>query len=407
MTYTLFQLNEFIRRVLTLNLAEPVWISCEIGQANWARGHLFMSLVQKEETSEEVIARSDAVCWQRNYRRLKKRLGKELDSLLTEGMQVRLQVRVQFNERYGLKLLVEDADPSYTLGELERMRRQTLETLQREGLLERNATLSLPPVLQRIAVVSSETAAGYGDFCRQLEQNGFGYRFRADLFPAAMQGQLVEPEVMQQLRRIKPVKQRYDCVVILRGGGARLDLAAFDRRELCRAVAQFPLPVLSGIGHEIDETVLDRVVHTPLRTPTALAEFLIDRAFRFESTLQELGFRLQQLGRHRLKASDLQLIQLEQSLHYHSRQKVTEQRHQLQQIDQRLPQLTRQHLKDARQTLARLESQVELLAPETALRRGFTLTLKEDRMIGSARQLKAGDHIRIRFGDGEVDGRVE
>jgi exodeoxyribonuclease VII large subunit len=230
------------------------------------------------------------------------------NGLLQQGMSVRLRVSTSFHERYGLRLVVEDIDPTHTIGALERRRQQTLEKLTADNLMNRNAELPLPVVPQRLAVISSDTAAGLADFREQLEGNAYGYRFQLRLFGAAMQGAQTSPEIIKRLREIRRNwPDAFDAVIIVRGGGGRTDLAAFDDEALCRAVAEFPLPVLVGIGHETDDTVLDRVAHRSLKTPTATAVFLIERLTQAEVRLLQLGRGISLVGRNQLSAATLEL----------------------------------------------------------------------------------------------------
>lgn len=405
-TYSLYELNEYVRRVLALNFPEALWVSGEIAQVGVSRGHHFLSLVQKDEAGDQLIARSEAVVWAGAYRRLRRHIGRDFPSLLQEGIEVRLLARLDFNERYGLKLIVEDIDPTYAVGRMEQRRRAILQQLRDEALLERNRRQPLPVVLQRIAVLSSEQAAGRQDFLRQLDGNPYGYRFEHRLFPAAMQGSQVEPEVLKQLQAIEGQAHRFDCVVITRGGGARLDLSAFDSLALGRAIAAHPLPVLTGIGHDIDETVIDLVAHTALKTPTAAADFLIERNLQFEARINELGYQLQLLSQRRLHEEQQALLRAEQSLRLSSRRALQEQHHRLEQMAAQLPRLSRRPLREQERHLAQLEQVVALLSPEATLRRGYTLTLKAGRIVTGADQLQAGDSITTRFADGEVDSTI-
>ena len=405
-TYTLHQLNEFIRRILALNLPDALWLRCEIAQVSESRGHYFLSLVEKSEETDEIIAQSEAVLWQGRFRRLRQRIGRELPELLQDGREVRLLVRVDFNERYGLKLVIEDIDPAYTLGQLEMVRLQTLKKLREQGLLTRNAENPLPPVPQRIALLSSETAAGLQDFQRQLTHNPYRYQFADQLFPVAVQGKQVETEVIQQLGRIKRRRASFDCIVLIRGGGSRLDLSAFDSFELCRAIAECPLPVLTGIGHDVDETLADQVAHTALKTPTAAADFLIDRCLAFESRLLEMAQQLTWITRERLQNQALRLQKLEQDHRFQTHRLLTEQQRTLDFIENEIPHLLRYRLRDSRAELDRLGEAVHLLSPSAILRRGFTLTLHNGRPVQSASELQPGDRLLTRFKDGVVESDV-
>lgn len=404
--HTLFELHEYIRRVLALNLPAPVWVSCEIAQANEARGHCFLSLVQKDSDSDQIIAQAEGVIWQSSLRKLRRKLGRTLDGLLQDGIEALLLVQVNFHERYGFKLIVEDIDPAYTLGQLELRRRHILERLAAEQLIGRNRRHTLPVALQRIAVISSETAAGLQDFLQQLQENAYGYRFDCQLYPAAMQGGQTEEEVIRQLRKVERRRAHFDCAAIIRGGGAKLDLASFDNYELCRAVAESTLPVLTGIGHDVDEVLLDKVAHTALKTPTAVADFIVHRNLEFESRLHQLGQQLRLLAGHKTREETLLLERYEQTLRYYPRQLLNRQGEILNRIAGELPRLARQRLRLEKQQLEQFERLNKLLSPEATLKRGFSITLKDGKTVRSIHELEKGDRIRTRFEDGEVDSVV-
>jgi exodeoxyribonuclease VII large subunit len=405
--HTLYELNEYIRRIIALNLPAPVWVSCEIYQLNVSRGHRYLSLVQKAQGQDQIIAQSDAVLWQRQYRKLERQLGGSLSQILREGTAVLLQVSIDFSERYGLKLVVEDIDLAYTMGQLEQQRRATFERLKAENLLSKNSNQKLPLVPQRLAVISSPTAAGLEDLLRQLEQNEYGYQFQIKVFSAAMQGQNAPLEVAAQIRSIQNLTRPYDAIIIARGGGARLDLAAFDDYELCVAVAECSIPVLTGIGHEIDEVLLDLVAHTALKTPTAVAEWLIDRAARFESQLVEAGYAISKRIQQHFSQQKLQLERWAQQLKYLSDRKLQQEHQHIDRLRQLIPPTVRQHLKLEQQQLRQFEQLLQLLSPEATLRRGYTLTTLKGQPVTDARHVKKGDILTTRFKDGSVKSKVQ
>lgn len=405
-TYRLFELQEYIRRTIALNVPEPVWIRCELAQLNESRGHRYLELVEKDVDSEELIAQASAVIWQSTYRRIRRQRGKQLQEVLREGMSVLLKVRVDFHERYGLKLMVEDVDPSYTMGELEMRRRAIMERLLAEELLGKNRSVPLPRVLQRIAVLSAESAAGYADFKEQLRNNPYGFRIEWTLFPTAMQGQQVEREMLRQLRKIERQRHLYDAIVVIRGGGARLDLAAFDRYELAAAMARSALPVLTGIGHEIDETVLDHVVHAALKTPTAVAEFIVQHNARFDTELWQAG---QWIGRRVQQMLTNEAIRLDRSagmLDDLSHRVLQQQLDQVAFAKKQLPFLVRTKLKEAQVLLDFQEQVSSLLSIEGTLRRGFSITYRSGYPITSAREASAGESLITQFQDGRVHSVV-
>jgi len=404
---TLFELNEYIRRILVLNLPEAIWISCEIAQANESRGHCFLELVQKSETDETIVAQASAVIWQNNLRQLRKKIGKTLDSLLQEGTEVLLKTRIDFNERYGLKLVIEDIDPSYILGKLELKRRQTIEQLRQQGLLQQQKLLSLPIVLQRIAVVSSERAAGYQDFQQHLQQNPHGYQFQLTFFQSAMQGELVEPEMIKQLKAITKTKENFDCVVIIRGGGARLDLNAFDNFNICKAIANLPIPVFAGIGHDIDETVLDLVAYHSLKTPTAVADYVINYNLQFESSILYLSTQLKFNITQQINNQKLILNNLSNTLQFKSQRQLSIHFQTLDTIQTAIPRLNQYQIQFAKQNLDSLEKLTQLLTIEATLQRGFALISKNGNIVRSKKEVTSGDVLRTRLQDGELISKVE
>ncbi len=405
-TYALHEVNEYIRRTLALNLPEALWVRCEIAQVNEARGHYFLELVQKAEDSDEIIAQASAVIWQRSFRQLRGKLGLLIHDLLQDGMETQLKARIEFNERYGLKFIVEDIDPAYTLGKIEMRRRETIEALRQANLIEQNAQLPLPMVLQRIAIISSERAAGYRDFVEHLQENPYDYQFHSQLFTSAMQGEQVEHDMLKRFREIERRRAQFDCVVIIRGGGARLDLAAFDSLPICEAIAKLNLPVLTGIGHDVDETVLDMVAHRSLKTPTAVADFIINRNLLFENAIANYSRSIQAYSQQITQQQRIALQNLQQKLTSNVRRQVQSESRMLDFIQQEIPKLALYQLKAARQTLQQLEKMTTLLSLETTLKRGFTLTLQDGRLLKSREDVQPGT-ITTRFADGETESKVK
>ncbi len=385
--HSLFDLQEFIRRVLALNFQQAIWITAEIGQSGRSKGHYYLELVQKG-SGEALLAQASAVLWANDYRRLRSALGADLDAVLQVGLQVKMQVRVDFHERYGLKLLITDLDPAFTFGEVDRRRRQTIATLQAQGLLEKNGSLELPPVLQRVAVISSEGAAGLQDFLQQLKGNKFGYYFDCQLFEASVQGKNAAAEIQAALAKVAAESAFYDCVVVVRGGGARLDLAAFDNLELCQALARMPLPVLSGIGHDVDETVLDLVAHTALKTPTAVAEFLIQHNLFFESNLLQVAGQLRTMAEYQLKYGALDLNRLEMELALESRQRLNRAAQQLETWQAALPGLAAGVIRTQWAQLEHAEALCSALSPERVLQRGYSLTMHKGKVLTNAADVR-------------------
>jgi len=405
-SYSLFELNEYIRRVFALNFQDAIWIRCEIAQINASRGHHYLNLIEKSAEGESIIAQSSAVLWASKYRQLRRQHKKILSDLLQDGVAVLIQVKIDYDERYGLKLLIEDIDPSYTMGQMELKRQQILETLQQENLLDLNSQIPLPTVIQRIAIISSETAAGLQDYLNQIAINSYGYQINNQLFPAAMQGANVEKEVLKQLKKIAFLKANYDAVVIIRGGGSKLDLAGFDNLVLGRAVANFPLPVLVGIGHEVDETILDKVAHTSLKTPTAVADFLIKRLLHFESTILEYKNYIHNAATYQIQAEKSQLTYAKKMIELQATTQLKEAKVAVEQVAQRLPLATKNSLVLEKNTIAQLAKICQLLAPETALKRGFSITTANGKVVTKKSQVKKGTVLITQLLNNQIKSTV-
>ena len=397
-TYSLYELNEFLRRVVALNFSESVWVTAEMGQISLSRGHYYIRLLEKE--ADNIIAELSAVVWAADFKRMQRVFGAATEGVLSEGMEVRLKGRLDFHERYGLKFIIEEIDPTYTIGKLEIQRRQLIAALQSEQLLGLNAALTPPSVWQRIAVISSETAAGWADFQNHILENIYAYRFHIQLFPSAMQGQFVEREMLQQLEKIKTLKDQFDAVVIIRGGGAKLDLAAFDNGALCRAVAQFPLPVLTGIGHEIDLTVLDMVAFTALKTPTAVADFLIEQHLKFESSLVEMGHFLKNCVQNRLYTEGGDLAKMNNFLQFQTAFYLKNQAQKLAYCSHELPKLVTQTLKLENNALDNTLKIIDLMSVEATLKRGFSITRQNGKVLTHDSEVNVGDLLETQLADG-------
>lgn len=401
--YSLFELNEYIRRVMALNFPDSIWVRCEIAQINRSRGHYYLELTQKGDGNQSIVARSSAVIWAKNHRKLLKNRGAELNYLLQEGMEVKLSVQVEFHEQYGLKLIIKDIDPTYTLGQLELKKRETVRRLKELNLIHKNSELPLPIVLQRIAVISSEKAAGLQDYLEHLAGNEFGYVFENQLFKAAVQGVNAESEIIRQFKYINQKKNDFDCVILIRGGGAKLDLSAFDGLELCKVIAECPLPVLTGIGHDVDESVADIVAFHSLKTPTAVADFLIQKNTQFESAIIQIGMFLNNHLIQTLNGQHILLEKLKQTLKFESEKQINRAKLMLDYIEPELKKLAKSAVEKSEKRLENYETVLHLLRPETALKRGFTITSKNGKTIKSKSEIEKGDILTTTFWDGKTD----
>ncbi len=289
---SLLELNQLIKDTLDDAFATPVWVKAEISEMTVNRtGHCYLELVDVDPSSKEVLARARATIWSYSFRMLRPYFETTTGQSFTQGIKILVSVKVEYHPVYGMSLNIRDIDPSYTMGDMARKRREIIVQLQEDGVYDMNRELELPLVPQRVAIISSPTAAGLQDFMDQLNNNQRNIQFYTKLFPAVMQGTETAGSIINALELVFQYEDFFDVVCIIRGGGAQLDLASFDNYELAYHVAQFPVPVITGIGHDKDETVIDLVAHTKMKTPTAVAEFLINGAETFEQMLLELEAR--------------------------------------------------------------------------------------------------------------------
>lgn len=404
-TYTLQQLNEFIRRIIALNFSAAVWVTAEINQVSSSRGHHYITLIQKDDHSG-IVAQSQAVLWSNTALRLQSKYKTPAGTLIQEGIEVRLRVKPNFHEKYGFKLTIEDIDLSFTLGSLEQKRQAILEQLQTEGLLHKNARHPLPVIAPRIAVISAKTAAGYGDFEKQLNQNPYGYHYKIKLFESAMQGVAVEKEMLAALKSIRNLKDQFDVVVIIRGGGAKIDLAVFDNYEIAKMAANFPLPIFTGIGHEMDQSLLDLVVHTSMKTPTAVAQFLIEYHLNRESGLLNIGQQIQSISKSIIEQKKFELQYTQQAIRIQFRNKINKTRDLLQNQKETLPYFVQKILSSTKKDLDVSIALHRLLDKDQVLKRGYSLTLKDGTIVKNVKQVKTGDKIITQLGDGTIESNV-
>ena len=383
-SFSLFELNQHLRRVITFNMRESLWVRCEISDMNQNRGFVYLSLVDRD--NQRLRAKSGAIIKPKDLESIKKSVGDAIWSILQAGQQVLLLVAVEYTELYGITLSVKGIEAAFTIGQQELQRLATLKRLQEEQFLDLNRQLDLPPVPQRIAVISSKEAAGLQDFLQHLHNNPHHFAFKTELFQAAVQGMNVSKEIVQQIESIESQANNFDCVVIVRGGGARLDLMGFDDFEVCKAISTCELPVLTGIGHDIDETLADLVAHSSMKTPTAVADFLVQSVLNFEVLLNRSAIDLQQVLQRRMRNETLRLDNLQNRLSYANKTYF--------QFEQR--------------NLDVLENKLEFILPDRTLQRGFALIYDEDGLpVKSVNQLKAGQSLTVKLQDGEFVVRIE
>lgn len=405
---SLLELNALVRRSLEQCLPDEYWIQAELSDVRSnTTGHCYLEFVQKDPRSNNLVAKARGMIWNNIYRLLKPYFEESTGQLFTSGIKVLVKVTVQFHELYGYSLTVLDIDPAYTLGDMARRRREILLQLEEEGVLTLNKELEMPVLPQRVAVISSATAAGYGDFCHQLQHNPGGFYFYAELFPALMQGNQVEESVLAALDRINARINEFDAVVIIRGGGATSDLSGFDTYLLAAACAQFPLPVITGIGHERDDTVLDSVAHTRVKTPTAAAELLIHQVTEVAEHLEELSVRIQQGAYMLLDQEQRRLEALQIRIPNLVHRKLTDARFSLLAAKKDLSQVTKTLLARQSHRLELLQQRIADASPDKLLSRGYSITIKDGKAVTDASLLKPGDRLTTRLLKGEVQSVIE
>ncbi|MBR8726037.1 exodeoxyribonuclease VII large subunit [Bacteroides pyogenes] len=407
MAMELIELNSLVRQTLEQSMPDEYWVQAELSEVRTnATGHCYLEFVQKDPRSNNLIAKARGMIWSYVFRLLKPYFEESTGRLFTSGIKVQVKVTVQFHELYGYSLTVLDIDPAYTLGDMALRRREILAQLQEEGVLTLNKELEMPVLPQRVAVVSSATAAGYGDFCHQLHHNARGFFFYIELFPALMQGNQVEQSVLSALDEVYSRLREFDVVVIIRGGGATSDLSGFDTYLLAAACAQFPLPVITGIGHERDDTVLDSVAHTRVKTPTAAAELLISRMAEAADRLFDLSEHVRQGAIALLDMEWIRLAEIRNSIPELVRRKLTEERFTLFSIRKDLSQGISGLLTYHRHRLELLGQRIADASPQKLLSRGYSITLREGKAVTDASQLKAGDCLITRLAKGSVQSIV-
>lgn len=421
---SLKELNLLVRKTVELALPSTYWVEAELSEARESNGHCYMELVQKEEQSNTPVARASAKCWRSTWQLVRPHFERVTGERLHAGMKVLLQVYAQFHETYGFSWIVTDIDPTFTLGDMARRRQEIIRVLKEEGVFELNKELALPLFAQRIAVISSATAAGYGDFCGQLAANPYGFRFEPVLFPAVMQGERVEQSVITALNMINEDIDSYDCVVIIRGGGAVSDLSGFDSLALAENVANFPLPVITGIGHERDESVTDMVAHTKVKTPTAAAALLTDNLKAVADRISGAQDRIVNAVRQRMETERMRLDRVADSipvlfslvntaqqslldglavrLRSAAGQLIDRCSHNIDMLSSALPTSVSRMIMIERHRLDILQNRTEALDPERLLRRGYSITLHNGRALLDGGTLNEGDIIETRLACGTV-----
>ncbi|RUT73588.1 exodeoxyribonuclease VII large subunit [Ancylomarina longa] len=440
-----------MKNILSDSFSADIWVVAEISEMRSNQnGHCYLELVEKDEETDQIIAKARATIWSYTFRMLRPYFETTTGQRFTSGIKVLVSAHIEFQEIYGYSLNIKDIDPNYTLGDMARRRREILARLEEEGVLEMNKELDFPEIPKTIAIISSPTAAGYEDFVKQLEHNGNGFQFHYKLFPAIMQGNKAEESIIQALDRINEYENLFDVVVIIRGGGSQADLNCFDSYWLAFNIAQFPLPVVSGIGHERDESIVDIVSHTKVKTPTAAAELLIDyfdECREYQENLQEnlllevneilhgsseqLSFltnkfsqmvqrilerktqqllladeKLIQSSKRCLTGHDYRLRSTQAKLQYALQNRTNQEKNKLDHLQGKMEIRIKHLLENKKNKLSLFEQSISYLNPENILNKGYTLTLKAGKIIKNIDLLSEKDRIETRFKNGSVTSEI-
>lgn len=426
---SLYELNSLVREAIETTLTQEYWVEAELSECRESHGHCYMELIEKDSSSNTPIARASAKCWRSTWMMLRPYFERVTGRQLAKGMKVLLKVYPQFHEQYGFSWIVTDINPEFTLGDMARRRQEIIRQLKQEGVFDLQKELVIPMFAQRIAVISSATAAGYGDFCNQLSDNEYGFVFHTELFTAIMQGERVEESIIAALDRINERTDDFDVVVIIRGGGGTADFSGFDTLALAENVANFPLPIITGIGHERDECILDMVSNTRVKTPTAAAAMLIDNLARVYTFLQNAESTIAGCIGHALDYEKMRLDRLVRQIPLLFSMVRTREEARLDGALQsirsasdaymhgrnvslatleRLFQNASMHVLDRHNSqLRQLELQLRTLDPKRMLRYGYSITRINGHAVRDAKDLKAGNEIVTTLDKGTIKSIVK
>ena len=402
---TLFELNRLVREAIEDALPMEYWVEAELSECRESRGHCYMELIQKDEQTATPIAKASAKCWANKWLTIRPYFERTTGQQLHAGMKVLLQVYPQFHEAYGFSWIVTDIDPTYTLGDMARKRQEIIQKLKAEGVFDLQKELQLPVFCQRIAVISSQTAAGYGDFCNQLADNPYGFKFETQLFPAIMQGEGVEQSIISALEQIYDMP--FDCVVIIRGGGATSDMSGFDTLALAENVANFPIPIITGIGHERDESILDMISHTRVKTPTAAAALLIDHLKGILETIEGAQSMITHYVQQKLSIANSQLSIISEAIPRLFSIVKTRQEAKIDALYTRLPMLIERRFTSESHRLQLMDEKLKALDPTLLLARGYSITMHNGRAVKDASQLPPGAEIETRLAKGTIHSVIK
>lgn len=421
---SLYELNTMIKKCLTLSFDTTIWVHAQISELRVnANGHCYLELVEKD-SKNMIIARQRATIWANTFAILGAYFEQTTQMSLKADLEVLVGCSVEMHEAYGISLNITDISPEYTIGKIVLEKESILQRLREDGIINLNTSLPFPILPQRIAVISSRTAAGYEDFVHQIESNNRGYRFSIELFEARMQGEATETSVIKALDDIFEQADRFDIVVIIRGGGATADLSAFDNYNIAFRVAQFPLPVICGVGHQRDSTILDIIANKSVKTPTAAAELLIETFSEQEANIADINTKLKQLARRNIEINkqtidnlELNVLRLPQTIIANEKQRLNRifisiesrskdmlrrSHHNISRLHDMLITETKHYINNQISWIKNSERNIALLSPESVIKRGYTMVKQNGKIVTSAQKLDQNKEFQIIFRDGTV-----
>lgn len=401
---SLSQLTTHIQETIRQEFSRPVWIRAEISECRENNGHCYLELIEKEENTDSITAKSRATIWASTFRMIKPYFEGSTGQSLRAGMSVLVSVMVDFSGQYGFNLIIRDIDPTFTIGEMAARRMEIIRQLEADGVMEMNKEVQFPALPQRLAVISSATAAGYDDFCNQL--HSYSYAFYTKLFPAVMQGEQAEQSIIKALEKVYGYSENFDAVLIIRGGGASTDLACFDSYNLALNCAQFPLLIIAGIGHTRDVSVLDMVAHTSVKTPTAAAEFLVNLMAEEESRIDETVENIQFVVKNKTENENQKLDLIRYKMKQAVKSDVIKQNYLLEKNKIQLRNSIYNLLQSKHNHLRLMENKLTVHSPEYLLKHGYSITVVNGKRVTSISKIKKGDKVKTYIQDGSFESEV-
>lgn len=399
--YTLFELHQFIQRVFYLNFEESVWIEAEISESRSHNGHVYLTMIEKNEAGG-LLAKASASIWRNQVIQLKRTLGSIFPQLIKAGNKVRFKGKVEFHPRYGYSIHIEDFDTAFTEGFLYLEKKRTIDKLKKEQLFDKNDSTTVPIVIQRIAVISSPTAAGYQDYMHQLTDNPFNYDFNITLFPSAMQGEKVRDQIPAALSAIEERKEEFDVIIIVRGGGSVVDLSDFDQYEVAAAIAHSSLPVIAGIGHERDLSVADMVARFRVKTPTAAAEFILIHNQKFENMIMESFRTIRDKINTQVHQARQKLEWFEQGMKHRIEVKLSNERQSLERLMKTISYSARLRVHREQLDLQKMKLQIVQNNPFHIMERGYAMVFQNNQRIKDLEQLDIKKPILLQMGQQNI-----